>query len=59
MGWNNVDKLQELFNKLTTEQRLNYFEEIYGEQLGYLWKDWEDEMVEQEIKRFKEDYGVE
>ena len=54
MGYGNVDKLQEQFDKLSLEQKYNYFEEIFGEQLGYLWRDWEDDLVEEELKRIKE-----
>jgi len=54
MTWENVDKLQEKFEKLTKTQKLDYFEELFGEQLGYLWRDWEDELVEEELKRLDE-----
>lgn len=54
MGYENVDKINNLFEELTTEQKYNYFEEMFGEQLGDVWKNWEDELVEEEIKRLEE-----
>lgn len=59
MSWENVDKLNNLFEKLSLEQKYEYFESLFGEQLGYLWRDWDDELVDEEIKRFKEEFGVE
>ena len=53
MSWENVDRLNELFEKLTTKQKLDYYEDVFGEQLGELWKDWDDEIVDEDIKRLK------
>lgn len=53
MSWKNVDKLQAEFDKLSVEQRYNYFENRFGELIGDIWKNWEDELVEDEIKYLK------
>ena len=53
MGWENVDKLNAEFEKLTIEQRYNYFEERMGELLGDIWRNWDDDIVEEELKHFK------
>ena len=54
MGYENLDKINNLFEQLTIQQKYNYFEEMFGEQLGDVWKNWEDELVEEEIKELEE-----
>lgn len=54
MGYENLDKINDLFEQLTIEQKYNYFEEICGEHLGDIWRNWEDELVEEELERLKE-----
>ncbi len=58
MGLTNVDRLQKLYDKLSTVQKSQYLEGLYGEQLGYLWKDWSEELVNEQVQEFKEMYGV-
>lgn len=54
MGWNGVDKLNKEFEKLDIKQRYEYFEDNFGELLGDIWKDWDEDIVEEDIERMKE-----
>lgn len=54
MSWENADKISEKFDKLTDKQKLEYYEAVCGESLFEIWRDWEDELVKEQLEEFEE-----
>ncbi len=58
MTQEHAEKLSEVLDKLTIEERLNFYIESRGESLADAWRDFGDEDFESElefIKSFKKD----
>lgn len=49
-----IEKLEGEFQKLSDTDKYLYFEEMFGEQLGDIWRNWEEDLVEEQYYDFKD-----